>query len=200
MKTRIATSTLLLASESPYRRELLGRLKIPFSSERPAMDEEALKKTLGPLAPSELAQKLALAKARSLSKSHPDQWILGSDQILCLGTQTFGKSHSREGAIQQLESLSGKTHELLTAWALVCGDQEKIGLHRSRIVMRKLSSIEIERYVDLERPFDCAGSYKMESLGISLVESIETSDFTSIVGLPLLELSRHLREIGFNVP
>ncbi len=198
-----AIPALVLASQSRYRRELLERLRIPFSWEKPQLDEEAVKSALlaDGTKPQDLAQKLAHAKAASLAQSRPDVWVLASDQLLSFQGEILGKNPTRDTAISCLTKLSGQSHELITAWTLLKGPNEICsGVHISRIRMRQLSAPEIERYVDHEQPFDSAGSYKMESLGISLVDAIDTTDFTAIIGLPLIELTRHLRQIGFNVP
>jgi septum formation protein len=208
MPTITATSSLILASQSRYRRELLERLKIPFSCQSPFINETELKDQFWARSknPHALALSLAIAKAESVATLHPDSWVLGSDQLLSLDGEILGKAPSRREAIEQLTKLSGRRHDLITAWALMkCGKPSSdpklhSSVHVSSIELRHLRPDEIERYVDLEKPFDCAGSYKLESLGISLVESIQSTDFTSIIGLPLLEVSRLLREIGFNIP
>ena len=206
MKSINATSKLILASQSRYRKELLERLKLPFTCQSPLLNEDALKIELlkNGTEPGPLALRLAVAKAESVARYEPGAWVLGSDQLLDLDGEILGKAPTRTEAIAQITKLAGRAHDLVTAWTLIKKDSDKTeahsSIHISKIHLRKLSTQEISRYVDLEKPFDCAGSYKMESLGIALVESIETTDFTSIIGLPLLEVSRLLRQIGFNVP
>ena len=190
---------LILASTSPYRSELLRRLGLHFEARAPLCDEEALKRAGED--PAAQATRLALAKAQSLAASAPDAFILGGDQLVELDGEILGKPHSTENAIAQLSRMRGKTHRLLTAFALACPGGEQIthlDIHHMRL--RALGDAEIRRYVAHDRPLDCAGSYKIEALGISLCERIEGEDFSAITGLPLMALCRVLRERGFQLP
>jgi len=190
---------LVLASTSPYRRVLIERLGIPFEAEAPRCDEEALKRP--ELSPRELALMLARAKALSLSSSRPGSYILGSDQLVDLDGKVLGKPHTIEGAIAQLQSMRGRSHQLITAMALVTPSgevEEHLDVHT--LTMRDLSDDSLARYVKRERPLDCAGSYKIESGGITLFERIDGADFTAITGLPLIALTGMLRAHGFVVP
>jgi len=164
----------------------------------PSFDEEQFK-ALG-LEPAELAERLASEKALSVALHHPASTIVASDQLLLFEGSILGKPGSRQEAIAQLARLAGQPHELLTAVALFRGEMGAQFVDRTRLVMRPLQKDEIERYVDADLPFDCAGSYKIEARGISLFDRIETEDFTAITGLPLIRLSRHLRELGFAIP
>ncbi len=190
---------LVLASTSPYRRLLIERLGIPFEADAPDCDEDALKRP--GLSPRELALMLARAKAQSLSSKHAGAYILGSDQLVDLDGKVLGKPHTIEGAIAQLRSMRGRCHQLITAMALVTPSgaiEEHLDVHT--LAMRDLSDESLARYVERERPLDCAGSYKIESGGIALFERIEGADFSAITGLPLMALTGMLRKHGFVVP
>ncbi len=190
---------LVLASASAYRRELLDKLRVPYSAAAHLCDEDSVK-TLG-MDPDAVAVRLARLKAQSLRARFPDAWILGSDQILDLDGEILGKPGTRQRAIEQLGRLSGQTHELITAVCLLGPAGEvhaRAEVHR--MTMRTLSAASIERYIDADQPLDCCGSYKIESLGIALFESIEGSDFTAITGLPLMWVTQMLCEVGFDVP
>lgn len=189
-------SRLVLASTSPYRRELLGRLRLPFEAARPEVEETAL-----PGEPPEaLAVRLAAAKATTVAAAHPDARVIGSDQVADFGGSALGKPGSREAAITQLAAMSGHTVAFRTAVAVAAGGKVTTALDTTLVRFRRLASEEIERYVDLEQPFDCAGSFKSEGLGISLFEAIETSDPTALIGLPLIATLRLLREAGLPLP
>jgi septum formation protein len=189
---------LILASTSPYRRELLERLGVPFTCVPPACDEEALKRP--ELAPRALAELLARAKADSIAADRPDAVVIGSDQVCALDERVLGKPGSPEGARAQLAALSGREHRLITAVAVVHGPRALRHTEIAVLAMRPLSAGQIARYVDRDRPFDCAGSYKLERAGISLLERIECGDHTAITGLPLMTLARMLGEFGFEAP
>jgi len=190
---------LVLASTSAYRRELVGRLGISCTAVAPRCDEEALKDPR--LGPSELALHLAREKARSVAGQWPDAFVLGSDQLVEIDGQILGKPGSTERALEQLTRLAGQAHRLITAFALLCPGGavlEHVDVHV--LSMRPLSRDELARYVSADRPLDCAGSYKIEALGISLFERIKGADFTAIMGLPLVALTSTLRAQGFTLP
>lgn len=187
--------SLVLASTSPYRRELLERLDIPFHAERPLFDEESGKDPS--LKPADLCQHLAFKKAESLTR--PGVVVIGGDQLVSLHGKILGKPGSREKALAQLMELNGKTHELLTAICVIDGPRIIHHLDRTRLHMKTLSAQQLERILELDQPFDCAGSYKIEKHGLALMEKIESEDFTAIQGLPLLALSRMLKECEFPV-
>jgi septum formation protein len=188
---------LLLASTSPYRRDLLARLRLPFEVAHPEVDE-------APRAgetPVELVQRLARDKAEAVAARAGDAWVLGSDQVAALDGRPLGKPGHGDAAIAQLTALSGRTLPFHTAVALARGDgRVTTALDTTLVRMRALSRQEIERYVALESPHDCAGSFKCEALGIALFDAIETQDPTALVGLPLIATARLLREAGFTVP
>ena len=193
---------LVLASESVYRRELLDRLRIPYEARAHRLDEAAHASTLPSDLPlSSLALALAKGKAESLSEALPDAYLLASDQVAAIDGEILHKPGSRDVAVAQLLRLQGREHQLFTAIALRTPEgvvHQLVDEHR--LLMRTLTREEVERYVDTEEPFDCCGSYKIESLGISLFESIRGDDFTAITGLPLMALSRLLRQVGFSIP
>lgn len=187
---------LILASTSVYRQELLKRLGLPFKAQAPGVDEDA-EKNKG-LRPLKLAEHLACLKARSLMK--PGYVVIGGDQLVDFQGKTLGKPGGREAAITQLQSMVGQTHDLITSVCVASDEGEVLMTDITQMTLRKLSLPEIERYIDHDQPMDCAGAYKIEKLGITLMEKIETDDFTAIQGLPLMKLSKVLREKGFNLP
>jgi septum formation protein len=188
---------LLLASTSPYRRELLTRLRVPFSVASPDVDES----TRPGEPPSALASRLAHAKAIALLDGNPDAWILGSDQVAALGQRILGKPGGRPQAMAQLMAMSGRTVEFLTAVSLLNAKGQHIhALDVTTVRFRALDQDAVGRYVDLEQPYDCAGSFKAEGLGIALFESITSSDPTALIGLPLIATARMLRQAGFAIP
>ncbi len=190
---------LILASTSPYRRTLLERLGVPFRSMAPTCDESALKAEERD--PIRLAERLAQAKAASLTEEQADNAaIIGCDQLLAVQGQIFGKPGSVEGAIDQLLSLAGRSHELITAMVVLSGGRTFRHTDVTKLWMRPLSRPAIERYVLADRPLDCAGSYKIESRGIALFDRIESTDQTAITGLPLIALTSILCELGFEIP
>ncbi len=185
---------LVLASTSRYRRALMERLGLPFEVDAPRGDEEVGDET----DPVAIVRTLSLRKARSVAALHPGAVVIGSDQVLAVDGAIVTKPGTAEGARAQLQRLSGRTHRLVTGLALIDGrDGAEIVDHdETRLTFRDLTADEIARYVELDRPLDCAGSYKLESLGVWLVERIDGEDESSIVGLPLLRLTRHLRRLG----
>lgn len=191
---------LVLASTSRYRAELLRRLGVAFEVVAPGVDEEAFK-AADPAA-DQLVRELALAKARAVAARCGDAIVIGSDQCAELDGAILGKPGTAERAAAQLAALSGRTHRLWTGVALVDG---RTGTARSHVdchelSMRALDAAAIARYVESDLPLDCAGSYKIESLGIALFERVEGSDFTAITGLPLTVVVRMLAELGVEVP
>ena len=189
---------LILASTSPYRRALLERLGIPFRCVSPRVDEDAWKGR--GLAPRELAEALAEAKADSLRPHEPGATIIGSDQVAVVGDRVLSKPGTREAAVLQLSSMAGREHSLVTAMAVRHGDRLLRHTDVTVLRMRALGRDAIVRYVEADLPLDCAGSYKLESRGIALFEAIDTRDPTAITGLPLVALTTMLRDLGFRVP
>lgn len=188
---------LVLASTSAYRRELLARLRLPFETVRPEVDETPLPGE----SPAVLVERLAHAKAAAIAGREADAWVVGSDQAAELDGLPLGKPGGREAAIAQLASMSGREIVFRTAVALVHHDGRSFAaLDATTVHFRDLADGEIARYVDAEQPFDCAGSFKSERLGIALFASIESRDPTALVGLPLIATANLLREAGFAVP
>lgn len=189
---------LILASTSAYRRALLERLGLPFDTARPDVDETPLSDET----PQALAVRLARAKAEAvLDPGQPDLWVIGSDQVAELDEEPLGKPGSTARAEAQLRAMSGREVRFLTAVCLAGpGGRRLEALDVTTVHFRPLSNGEIARYVDRERPLDCAGSFKSEGLGITLFEAIENRDPTALVGLPLIATARLLREAGFVVP
>ncbi len=187
---------LVLASTSRYRRELLERLRLPFETARPETDETPRAGE----APATLAQRLAAEKAGAVAARHPAAWVIGSDQCAELQGRPLGKPGSREAAVAQLRGMSGQGVRFHTAVCLRRGDACLQAADLTTVHFRALSATEIERYVDVEQPLDCAGSFKSEGLGIALFEAIESRDPTALVGLPLIALCGLLRQAGFELP
>lgn len=188
---------LILGSTSPYRRMLLERLRVEYSVEAPLVDESPLTDER----PQALAQRLALAKAQAVATRFPDCVVIGSDQVADLDGQTLGKPGTHERAVAQLRQMRGKTVVFHTAVTVICQatafcEQATVPV---RVKFRTLSDEEIENYLQLERPYDCAGSAKSEGLGIALLDSIESDDPTTLIGLPLIRTSRMLRAAGINL-
>ena len=191
------TARLLLASTSPYRRELLSRLCIPFDVARPEVDETPLPDE----APLALAQRLAAGKAAAIVAREGDAWVIGSDQVAELDGRPLGKPGGRDQALAQLAAMSGRSVAFRTALCVMHRDLGRFEAFDTTVVrFRSLAMDEIARYVDAEQPFDCAGSFKSEGLGIALFEAIDTSDPTALVGLPLIATAQLLRRAGFAGP
>ena len=189
---------LILASTSRYRREMLQRLGLPFDVARPDVDETA---HAGESAIS-LAIRLGRAKAQAVAAGlGDDDWALGSDQSADVLGEILGKPGNRAAAIAQLQSMAGKRIRFHTSLALAHRDGRVFeALDLTEVAMRALTDDEIERYVDAEQPFDCAGSFKSEGLGITLFDAIDNHDPTALVGLPLIATARLLRQAGFQLP
>jgi septum formation protein len=192
------SKALILASTSRYRRELLGRLGLPFDCAAPGVDEAPRP---GESA-IELCTRLARLKAAAVSARHPGAVVIGSDQVALRGEEVLGKPGTVERCVEQLERSSGREVLFLTAVHVVDGAAQRALSHldRTQVVFRTLSHEEIVRYVERDRPLDCAGGFKAESLGIALFERIESADPTGLTGLPLAWLAGALRETGFSVP
>jgi len=192
-----ATPRLVLASTSRYRRELLERLRLPFDTRAPGVDESPLPGET----PRQLALRLAAAKAEAVAAREPDAWVIGSDQVAELDGATMGKPGSRDAAIAQLTAMSGREVVFRTALSLAHGDGRRLDEEDVTTVrFRRLDAGEIARYIDAEAPLDSAGSFKSEGLGIALFDAIESRDPTALVGLPLIATTRLLRKAGFRVP
>ena len=187
---------LILASTSIYRRELLERLRIPFTVISPQVEETPLpgESTL------DLALRLAKAKAAIVSQAHPEAWVIGSDQVADLCGAAIGKPGNFERAMAQLQLMRGATVTFHSALCLMRGDIETTLSIPTEVTFRKLPDDVLEAYLLAEKPYDCDGSAKSEGLGISLLEKIRSDDPTALIGLPLIALCGLLREAGFTIP
>lgn len=187
---------LILASTSRYRRELLERLRLPFEVMSPGVDETPLPDEL----PAELARRLALAKSMAVAQAHPDAIVIGSDQVADLDGAPIGKPGTHARALEQLRAMSGRTVVFQTAVAVVCAGSGYRGevLVPVTVRFRTLAEADIEHYLRTEQPYDCAGSARSESLGIALLEAIESDDPTALVGLPLIRTAALLRGAGLD--
>jgi len=184
---------LILASSSPYRQSLLQRLQIPFTTVSPGVDE----KPLPGEEPKSLAQRLAQAKAEHVANTTANVIVIGSDQVASLGHQLLGKPGDADTARQQLLASSGQIVRFYTALCVIGPDGSSYeAMQETRVHFRELDTAEIDRYLQLEQPFDCAGSFKCEGLGISLFEKLVGDDPTALEGLPLIALSGILRQLG----
>jgi septum formation protein len=187
---------LVLGSTSRYRAELLQRLRMPFDTVAPQVDEAPLPGE----SPETLARRLAMAKARAVAALHPAAVVIGSDQVCDLDGEPLGKPGHHAAAVAQLRRLSGRTAVFQTAVAVVCADTAfaQLQLAPVRVRFRTLDDAEIEHYLQLEQPYDCAGSAKSETLGIALLDAIESDDPTALVGLPLIRTVQMLRDAGID--
>lgn len=188
---------LILASTSVYRRELLERLRLPFEIVRPEVDEAPLANET----PQATARRLSLAKAQAVANLFPDSVIVGSDQVADLDGQALGKPGDHERAVAQLTRMSGRAVLFHTAVSVL---HMRAGFSQTqcawaRVKFRDLGRAEIEAYLLAEQPYDCAGSAKSEALGIALLESIESDDPTTLVGLPLMRTASMLRAAGIRI-
>ncbi|MEP6557864.1 MAG: Maf family nucleotide pyrophosphatase [Burkholderiales bacterium] len=189
---------LVLASTSPYRRELLARLRLPFDVQASHVDESAQPGET----PRMLALRLAAEKARAVAARYPDAVVIGSDQVAELGGEALGKPGSHDNAVRQLQRMQGRSIVFHTALTVCC---HALGFEQSdvaavRVQVRPLDDAAIERYLRAEQPYDCAGSAKSEGLGIALLDTIDSDDPTALVGLPLIRCCRMLRAAGFELP
>ncbi len=200
-----AAPDLVLATTSRYRLELMSRLGVPYRAVAHHVDERELERSIAPRAgdphDERLALTLAMAKAESLVSEHPAALLLGSDQVVSLEGEILGKPGTEAAAQAQLARLAGRTHRIVTAVTLRTPD----GAHRShvdvhRMRMRALAPAAIAEYVARDQPLDCAGSYKLEGLGIALFEAIEGADHTAIIGLPLIAVVSLLASVGIAIP
>jgi septum formation protein len=187
---------LILASTSRYRRELLNRLHLPFDVVSPQVDETPQPGE----APAALALRLALAKAQAVAQNRPDAVVIGSDQVADLDGLPIGKPGTHERATAQLRQLSGRRAVFQTAVAVVRADTgyAQVLLAPVTVHFRVLGDAEIERYLRLEEPYDCAGSAKCETLGIALLDAIDSDDPTTLIGLPLIRTCALLRAAGLD--
>ena len=181
---------IVLASTSPFRRELLGKLGLSFDTDSPDIDETARAEET----PEQLVARLAEEKARAVAQRHPDSLIIGSDQVAVIDGKIIGKPGDHEKAMAQLRSASGKTVRFLTGLCLYnsANDHKQVVVEPFDVVFRTLSDSQIDNYLKAEQPYNCAGSFKSEGLGIALFERLQGEDPNSLIGLPLIRLIRML--------
>lgn len=190
---------MILASTSKYRAQLLQQLALPFSQVAPQIDEDKIKAMLElqfANDPKQIAIKLARAKAESILS--PNSLIIGGDQIVIFENQILGKPKNHQNAFLQIQKMQNKTHQLITALAITYQSQTHLICDTTTLKMRKLNDSQIEKYLRLDQPYDCAGSYKLEKHGITLFEKIESQDFSAIQGIPLIALTNLLQNL--NIP
>lgn len=186
--------TILLASSSPYRRSLLAKLGLEFSWEAPDIDESPQKNETA----ESLVARLSLAKAKALAGSHPNSLIIGSDQVAVLDNRIIGKPHTHERALVQLQNASGRQVIFKTGLCLLnsATGESQVAIENFSVFFRELSPVQIEAYLHRERPYDCAGSFKAEGLGICLFSKLCGDDPNSLIGLPLIALAKMLAQEG----
>lgn len=190
----MSSQLLVLASTSPYRRELLSRLRVPFEVRAPGIDESALAGE----APRDTALRLAKQKAHTVASSCPGALVIASDQVAALDGESIGKPGNHERAVAQLNAMSGRCVTFHTALAVLNTANGALQLAEipTAVYFRRCSQDEIERYLAAERPYDCTGSAKIEGLGIALVERMSSEDPTALIGLPLMQLVTMLKNEG----
>lgn len=188
---------LVLASTSPFRRELLARLGVPFVVAAPDVDETPLAGE----SPDETAQRLSILKAQAVAETYPDALIIGSDQVALLESEQLGKPGTHDKAVAQLRKMRGKTLEFHTALTLLNARSGRTQTANVpvRLVMRNYSDAQIEAYLQKDQPYNCCGSARSESLGIALIARYETEDPNALVGLPLIKLTEMLANEGLDV-
>lgn len=190
--------TLILASSSKYRKELLERLRIPFTSVSPHVDESAL----GSESPTDLVERLSHVKASAIANLYPQAWVIGSDQVADFHGVAVGKPGSHEKALEQLRMMRGQTVLFKTGLCLM-HQQSGRSIYQcvtTSVSFHDLDDHTLDNYLRIEKPYDCAGSAKSEGLGICLLSSIQSEDPTALIGLPLITLSGFLRSVGFQLP
>ncbi|WP_417335092.1 Maf family protein [Halobacteriovorax marinus] len=188
---------IILASTSPYRREQLQRIVSDFESLPPGIDEDSFKDSI--IDPHQLAQKLSYEKAKAILDKRPNAFVIGGDQVLSIEGEILGKPGTEQKAIQQLQRLSGKTHQLITATTYMSANFCETITIVAKMKMRSLKSDQIESYIKKESPLGCCGSYMLEHSGIALFESIECEDYTAIIGLPLMSSASVLMKNGLSI-
>ena len=189
---------LILASTSHFRRELLQRLRLPFEVIAPGIDEAHLPGE----APAARAARLALAKAAAVAAARPDATVIGSDQVAVCGDIALDKPGDAAGCRQQLALLSDRSATFYSAVAVLCGARafQDCFVDVTEVQLRPLSSTEIERYIAIDQPFQCAGSFRSEALGVTLFARMTCNDPTGLIGLPLIRLATSLRAAGYHLP
>ena len=195
--TQMSQPELILGSSSPYRRELLERLRLPFSVVSPKIDETPQSGET----PPETALRLALEKARYIAQSHPNALIIGADQVATVNGEQVGKAGGFDKALTQLQMMRGKTALFHSALCLYDARNDTYQLENiiTQTTFRDLPDDELAAYLRIEQPYDCAGSAKVEALGITILEKVESDDPTALVGLPLIALTGMLRQAGMRL-
>ena len=190
--------SIVLGSTSPFRRELLARLGLNFSVDRPDVDEQRLANETA----AQLVTRLAAAKARAVAQRHPNSLVIGSDQVACIDDQILGKPGGRQNALRQLSLAAGKRVTFYTGLCLLNSDsgKEQVVCEPFHVHFRALKQSQIERYLDAETPYNCAGSFKSEGLGIALFSKMEGDDPNALIGLPLIRLVTLLQNEGISLP
>ena len=198
MPQPVPARSVVLASTSPHRRDLMQRLAVPVLAVDPNLDESPYK-ALG-LRPADLVQQLSEAKARAVGSAHPEALIVGSDQCAEIDGRILGKPKTVEAARDQLSLLCGRGHRLLTGLCVLDSRTGRCQLHLDEHVlhMRPLTRAQIERYVERDRPMDCAGGYRIEASGMTLFEHIDGQDYTAVIGLPMMRLVTMLLQAGLD--
>lgn len=193
------TSPLILASSSKYRAELLQKIGIPFISMKPTVNEDDLKTQAlaEKKSPLELAEFLSRKKTESVFERN--NTVIGGDQLVCFNGEVRGKPHTTENAIKQLTEMNGKTHQLITAVTVMTPSEIFHTNHITELTMKNLTINELNNYIQIDSPLDCAGSYKIEKSGLCLFQKIQTDDFSAIQGLPLIWLSNILKGCGYEL-
>lgn len=192
-----ASATLILASGSRYRAEMLRRLGVPFEVVPADIDETARAEEAG----GELARRLALEKAARVFRDRPDALVIGADQVAELDDgRILGKPHRFERALEQLQAMRGRGVAYHSAIALLGPEVRRSDVICTRLRMRDLDDAELRRYLDADQPFDCAGSMRSEGMGITLVDSMSSDDPTALIGLPLIRVAQWLRDAGYALP
>lgn len=188
---------LILGSTSPFRKEILTKLNIPFDCAKPNIDETALENE----SPVELVERLAIEKAKAVATDHPDALIIGSDQVAMCDGEVLGKPHNFENAVKQLEKFSNKTVVFYTGLCVYDSglDYTTALIEPFLVHFKELSLTEIENYLHAEQPYNCAGSFKSEGLGICLFEKLEGNDPNTLIGLPLIKLVELLKQHDVDV-
>lgn len=192
----LQTQPLILASSSTYRRDLLNRLGLAFETIAPNLDESALPNE----GIADMALRLATTKANAIALAHPHAWIIGSDQAADLHGEAIGKPGNFDNALIQLQRMQGQTVQFHTAVCVMRADYSVAVNVTTEVRFRSLPDATLINYLQLEQPYDCAGSAKCEGMGIALIESIRSDDPTALIGLPLIALSTMLRNVGFAIP
>ncbi|MGD8591256.1 MAG: nucleoside triphosphate pyrophosphatase [Gammaproteobacteria bacterium] len=189
---------LVLASTSPYRQAVLKKLPLAFETDTPDIDESPLPNEL----PEQLVKRLAQAKAQAVAPRHPHSLIIGSDQVAVLGGEILGKPGNHDNAVNQLRKASGHEVIFLTGLCLLnsATDKAQVSCVPFKVQFRPLSNEQIERYLNHEKPYNSAGSFKSEGMGITLFEKLQGDDPNTLIGLPLIELVRMLENEGITLP